>query len=425
MEVINSSYMVVDNAGEGYKNHRNHKKEINAMKKILALVLVLTMTLALVACGGSAGSKQPQNTGAPSPSASQTPAQQPAENPSGSENPGSGTIGYVTDEIDHWARDPYHIVYYNYRPSNVTFQITDALEELGKVYNFTIEQLSANGDADAYVNNLHTILLKEPDGLIIDITQELSARVSEICTEYEVPAICVFNKAEDVNGSLLIPSVIMDQKYNGRTQMDFLVSVYKDYWGDIDPSKIALLIMDWSQNMDINTRAIGAKERWDELFPNNRYFYGDTAADKLSAEAGFNVANSILSANPDVEYWFIVATVEDVALGTGRAVEALGLTDRVLMTSSGAAILPGEWDAGYDGIWIANYAVPPFMYAGIATFGLFALIDGRATTETLWPEFLQEGDRAARYMANAQMMTLDNYKDYLGEIARSFGVEVS
>ncbi len=390
------------------------------MKKILALVLVLSMALMLVACGAPAVDKEPQPSQTPSAAVSETPSQQPAEETPSSDG---GTIGYVTDDVDQWARDAYHLVYYNYRPSNVTFQVTEALEQLGKVHNFTVEQLTANGDSDAYVNNLQTILLKEPDGMIIDITQELAPRVSEICTEYEVPAICIFNKAEDVDGVLLIPSVIMDQYYNGRTQMEHLNSVYKDYWGDIDRSKIALLRMDWSQNMDINARAVGAKEKWDELFPGNKEFYGDTAADSLSAEAGFNVANSILSANPDVEYWFIVSSVEDVALGTGRAVEALGLTDRVLMTSSGAAILPGEWDSGYDGIWIANYAVPPFMYAGIATFGLFALIDGRATVETLWPEHYKEGDKAPRYMASAQMMTLDNYKEYLTNIARSFGVE--
>jgi len=394
------------------------------MKKFIALILVLAMSLALVACGGSSTGKEPTTTGSPSPSANETPSQ-PAETPSGSEKPSTGSVGYVTDDVDHWARDPYHIVYYNYAPSNVTFQITDALEKLGEVYNFTVEQLSANGDSDAYVNNLHTILLKEPDGLIIDISQELASRVSEICTEYDVPVICVFNKAEDVNGCLLIPSVIMDQEYNGRTQMEFLNSVYKDYLGDIDRSKIALLVMDWSSNMDLNQRGVGAKKRFEELFPGNKFFYGDTASDSLSAEAGFNISNSILSANPDVEYWFIVSTVEDVALGTARAVEALGLTDRVLITSSGAAILPGEWDAGYNGCWIANYAVPPFMYAGVAVFGLFALIDGRATIETLWPEYHQEGDKAARYMANAEMMTRDNYKEYLSNIARSFGVEIS
>ena len=68
------------------------------------------MTLALVACGGSA-SNQPQNMCLLPPVS----ARQQLRKPSGAKR--KWTIGCVTDEIDHWARDPYHIVYYNYRPS--------------------------------------------------------------------------------------------------------------------------------------------------------------------------------------------------------------------------------------------------------------------------------------------------------------------
>ena len=411
------------------------------MKKAIAILLVLVMTLAVVACGGggSDDTSTPSGGGASSPAApatSSAPPPPPAatgggggDGPEGGVdihdvNPGGGSIGYVSDDVDHWARAPYHIVYYNYRPTNVTFQVTEALEMLGLVYNFTIEQLTANGDADAYVNSLATILLKEPDGLIVDITMELAPRVSEICDEYDVPIVCIFNKAEDVDGVEIIPAVVTDQFYNGRTQMTYLDSVYRDYWGDIDRDKITLLIMDWSTNMDIYNRGVGALEKFQELFPGNTYYYGDTAADNLSAEAGTNVSNGILSAHPEVEYWFIVGTVEDITLGTARTVENLGLEDKVLMTASGAAILPGEWDAGYDGVWIANYAVPPFMYAGASLFGLFALIDGRATNATLWPEHFLPGDRAPRYSINAEMMSRANYKSYLAEIARSFGVEL-
>ena len=410
------------------------------MKKAIAILLVLVMSFALIACGGDGDSGTPANSGgtsnapssqAPAPSQSSAPApaapSSTGDGPVGGVdihdvNPGGGSIGYVSDDVDHWARAPYHIVYYNYRPTNVAFQVLEAFEQLGEVYNFTVEQLTANGDADVYVNSLQTILIKEPDGLIVDITMELAPRVSEICAEYDIPIVCIFNKAEDVDGVEIIPAVVTDQFYNGRTQMTYLESVYRDYWGDIDRSKITLLIMDWSTNMDIYNRGVGALEKFEELFPGNTHYYGDTAADNLSAEAGTNVSNGILSAHPEVEYWFIVGTVEDITLGTARTVENLGLEDKVLMTASGAAILPGEWDAGYDGVWIANYAVPPFMYAGASLFGLFALIDGRATKDTLWPEHFLPGDKAPRYSINAEMMSRSNYKMYLSDIAAGFGV---
>jgi ABC-type sugar transport system substrate-binding protein len=306
----------------------------------------------------------------------------------------------------------------------VAFQVNAALEELGKVHNFTVEQQTANGDADAFVNNLSTILLREPDGLIIDITSELAPRTADICDEYDIPVVCIYNKCVDADGVEIIPSVVTDQFYNGRTQMEYLNKVYKDYWGDIDRSKINLLIVDWSTNVDIYNRGVGALEKFNELFPGNTYYYGDTGAGDMTADSGFNVANGILSAHPEVEYWFIVGTVEDTTLGAGRAVEALGMDrSKVLMTASGAAILPGEWDAGYDGVWIANYSVPPYMYAGSALFGLFALMDGRATKSTLWQEHFLPGDLAARYSIGADMMTRADYKELLASVAAMFGVQ--
>ena len=164
-------------------------------------------------------------------------------------------------------------------------------------------------------------------------------------------------------------------------------------------------------------------EKWNELFPGQTYYCGDTGAENLAPEAGYNVANSILSAHPEVEYWFIVETVEDITLGAGRAVEALGIEDKVLMTASGAAILPSEWDAGYEGPWIANYSVPPMMYAGAGVYGLIAIMDGRATMSTLWPEHFLPGDLAARYSIGAEMMSRDTYKNYMADIAALFGVK--
>lgn len=394
------------------------------MKKILAILLALVMVFALVACNSNTSSTSPSTSS--SPSAPPATENKPPETLPPEAEPvpsGEDTIGFVTDNIDHWARDAYDIVYYNYNVTNLTAQTTDALNLLGAKYNFTVEQLTANGDADAYINNLQTILLKGPDGLLVDISQELAPRVSEILDEYGIPAVCLFNKAVDVDGVELIPSVIMDQFYNGERQLEHLNSVYKDYWGDIDRAEIALLILDWSTNMDINMRAQGAESKWKELFGDQTFYYGDTAAESLSAEAGYNVANSLLAAHPEVKYWFVVGTVEDITLGAGRAIEALGKQDNVLMTASGAAILPGEWDAGYDGCWIANYAVSPFLYSGTGTFGLLAMIDGRATKETLWPDQFLPGDKAPRFMLKANMMTRENYKNYLGDIVKSFGVE--
>lgn len=158
------------------------------MKKILAVLLVLTMVFALFACteGGKEGETSPPPPDTPAANiggdaSPDTPSSEDGEMPSGS------TVGYVTDDVDHWARDAYHIVYYNYNVTNLTAQTTDALTLLGENYNFTVEQLTANGDADAYINNLQTILLREPDGMVVDISAELAPVSRKSSTNMRCP----------------------------------------------------------------------------------------------------------------------------------------------------------------------------------------------------------------------------------------------
>ena len=407
------------------------------MKKIISIVLVLALTFALAACGNgdsSPSSAPPADSGsnASSPPAvvadggttTNTPA--PIQPPSATETPSAappgGTIGFLTDDVDHWARPEYYIIYYNFSVTNLSAQMAEVLTDLGTVYNFRLEQTTANGDADFYITNLLTILIKDPDGLIMDVQAELAPRVSEILDEYNVPATAMLNRATDVDGRALIPCAVLNQYEVGRVQVEYLNNIYKDYWGDIDPSEIGLLMMDYSPNVEINRRTLGAEEKWNELFPGQPSFHGDTAPFGLSMEGGYNVANSIISANTDIRYWFVTGSTEDITLGATRAVEALDMVDTVLITSIGVAVLPLEWDSGYDGNWIAIYYVPPIYYCGTALFGLLALIDGRATKDTLWPEYISPGDQAAILTLSAEMMTRDNYATFLTDIMAAYGL---
>jgi hypothetical protein len=45
--------------------------------------------------------------------------------------------------------------------------------------------------------------------------------------------------------------------------------------------------------------------------------------------------------------------------------------------------------------------------------GLVALMDGRATLETLWQEVKLPGDIATRYNLSLEIVTKDNYQDFI------------
>jgi len=227
----------------------------------------------------------------------------------------------------------------------------------------------------------------------------------------------------DADGHTLLPNVVMDQTYNGGRQIEFLKENYKNYWGEIDESEIALMVITWTIGVDLNARGEGMRSKFEELFPGNPVYIGDSATESFSADGAYNLANAIMSAHPEVKYWFITTITEMFSQGAARVAETMMKEDCTLITSSGATTLPGEWDNGYDGIWIGNYAVSPYQYSLIGAFGLIAICDGRATMETLWEEYKRPGDLCANFDVKADIMTRANYKQYLGDIVRSFGLE--
>jgi hypothetical protein len=405
-------------------------------KRILAISLAVFLMFSLIACTKNGGDDAASPSAPDSPPASAPPAETeelaptesaPADASGGEETPAAatgGTIGFFTDEVDHWARDAYDFAFYTMAVSNMSTLQIEALNKGGEKYNYTIRDQYAGGDADTYITNLQTLLLTEPDGLLIDVAPEFQVRVAEIVKEDGISCVALLDSVRDDQGRELLPCVVMDQASNGARQMEFLADNYARYWGDsVDKKDIALLLITWSIGVDLNTRGEGAKAKFEELFPGNPVYIGDIATDSFSAEGGYNLVNSNLSTHPEVKYWFIVTVTEDFALGGSRAVEALMKEDVVLITSSGSSILPGEWDAGYDGVWIANYSVSAYQYAITGVMGLIALADGRATMETLWPEHFRPGDLAANFNVQADMMTRDNYKQYLEDIIRGFGLE--
>ena len=397
------------------------------MKKALAIILALVLVFALVACN-----KETEGNNSAPPSNSNS-ANSPAPSDSPSAPPdvavqdigATGEIGYITDDVDHEARDTYAFTYVFSNPTNLTMYMTECFEKLGERLNYTITTATANGDANLYVNNIiPAVLLTEPDGLIIDMVFEYQERLREILDEAGVPYIALFNSVTDDDGYELVPVVMMNQYLNGVKQVELMHDSREEFWGaDVDTSKIGLIALGYSLNADLTTRARGAMDKFTELYPGNTIVDADaTTVGAMNAQAGYDLVSSFISSNPEVEYWFVSSCVEDMSIGAARATEALNKTDSVLITGSGASVLPGEWDAGYEGNWIGNFAVSNYQYAVPAVCGLIALADGRATPETLWEDLKRPGDTAAQFVVGLETITHANYKEFFIAIEESFGI---
>ena len=93
--------------------------------------------------------------------------------------------------------------------------------------------------------------------------------------------------------------------------------------------------------------------------------------------------------------------------------ESLGLDASSLICSIGIEELVNQWNAGYDGCWAGCVAIDSELYGLPMISGLLALMDGRATQESLWSDLKNDGDLSAYYIVDATVMTRDVYLDYL------------
>jgi ABC-type sugar transport system substrate-binding protein len=302
----------------------------------------------------------------------------------------------------------------------------NAWEVLGGVYNFKVDRMSGEGDMEAYVQGLEVLADRGGvDGFFLDADPTIHNRVYELLEEFELPYVCMFNPITDGSGAALAPTLALDQYQSGYDSVAWLIEHYTDYWGDsVDTGEIGLINLDWSTSPPLHDRCVGATDAFTDGFPGNgNIFDGDgVTLGNINNEVGYNLTSQIVTAHTEVKYWMVDACVEDFAQGAARAAETLGRDESTfLITDVGSVMLAIDWDAGYEGSWISCYAISDYAYAGPAALGLIALVDGRATVETLWPERRAPGDKATVWIAESSIVTKDTYKEYLTSIDGKYG----
>ncbi len=391
------------------------------MKKALSVLLVLLLVFALFACNKTA--EPSAETSADSATASADDSTDTGADDSATADMEDITVnadevGYFESGVDPQSRDTYEIVHMYPYTLLLYEYMTECFQHFGEKLNCNITPSTSEFDMDVFIQNIEIFASQgNTDGFIVVIHADAADRIVEVLDESGIPYLGWCNSYRDENGSELVPSVGLEQYPASATTVQWLADNYSTYWGDIDTSKIGLLNGNASSNADLNTRAVAAEETFNALFPENAGVYDlDMVAD-FTQEGAYNQASAILSANPDVEYWFSTNCIEQYSQGVARAVESLQITDKVLITDVGSDVLCSEWESGYDGSWVSCLAISNYLYAAPAICGLVALIDGTATWDTLWSDMRAEGDQYTFYGAASTMITKDTYKDYFNNYA--------
>ena len=425
------------------------------MKKVIALLIAALMVFSLAACNNTS-TDQPSSGGAESSSVSQDSASSPdtsassgassspdASSSSGASSPqdssesppaqgssdggdpsvNQNAIGFFDDGVDPFSRKTYDIVWAYMRPMALFLNIGDSLRELEPILNFKTTEYCANSDIDAMIQTIEIYADQGVDGIIIVIDASANMRIKEVLDDTGIPYIGILNTVRDSNGRHVVSVIGHDNILIVEEIGQWLYDNYKNYWGDIDTSKIALLSFDFSPNVDFHERHLAAIDVFNRLFPNNAgVFEADGVTGGLNEETGYELASAILSANPQIEYWMVISGLELYAQGTTRVAESLGIDDHTLISCVDVIVLSAAWESGYEGCWVSALGNDPIQFAAPAACGIVSLINGTSTPETLWSHMRAPNDERTFYQVSHNVLTIDTYKDYFAQVRAEAGL---
>ena len=378
------------------------------MKKTITILLALCMLFLLFACNGSSGG----NTQTPaSPDTGGDSAPPPA--PTGGSG---GTTGWATDDVDHFSRDKYKIAYIVsfYVPVNAT--LSDMFKLWGEKMNFEYQLVDAQRDNDLFINSLEMLAGQGYDGFVLDFDPAFTERCFEICQDLGINWISGVNPVL-IDGKLMWPGVTIDSLTMGHTMSQWLFDNYKNYWGDVNLSEVGIMICDNPGATDLHRRALGSEEKFNELLPEiagTNMFMIDMGG--MDTQVGYDKFTAIKSGNPQFNYWLVTSVVDLYAQGVVRAAEDLGVEDSTLVLCCDGNMILSEWGSGYSGTtWVGAIHVAPVYHSEPIICGLVAMIDGRATPQTLWADLKAPGADFAQVKIDLFVMTIDNYQQYLAD----------
>jgi ABC-type sugar transport system substrate-binding protein len=405
------------------------------MKKTVSLILAVLLAVSLAACGEktveepSAVNSQP-DTGV---SSELTPAGEgtdPATG-AGSQTPETTyeSAGYIDDPVDHYSRDTYDIVYLTDGFTFLHQNWLAAMQAVQDRLNCRVTNMSGNSDAERYLQNIEIVALDGVDGVIADCPSTTQARAFELFQEYDLNFIGYCQVFIDANQQLMAPQVVADQYLSAKKTIDWLIANYKSYLGDIDTSKLGLINIGFKGVPDFEPRGQAPEDVFTSTFPESAYFFCDAGtAGGITQDAAITLTSATVSSHPEIEYWWVTGCVEFFGVGAARALEELGKTDTSLCCVFGAGANVEDWKSLRPDQKTPNVAClmePDLTYGAPAVAGIVALIDGRATPDTLWKERAKPdgwiyGDSYGVWVVEAEVVTRENYQEYLDSVNERF-----
>ncbi len=245
---------------------------------------------------------------------------------------------------------------------------------------------------NAIANNAAGIVTCTPD-------QTLSRAVIEKLEPSGIPVVAADDALEE-KGEKIAPWVGINAYVIGQANGKW-VADYAKANSLVGDKACALLILTMDTVSSCVPRAEGEFDMFTSECPDfdkSRIYFADYDG---TTDKGFNVANAIFTAHPEIKKWLVTGANEEGTIGALRALEQAGLADASCVVGLGGYMAKDEWNA--DGSASAMKAATYFPASSV----------GRGSIEVLLKVINGESYDMATAV-DAMIVTPDNYKDIMG-----------
>lgn len=409
---------------------------MKSARRILAILLALCLAFAIAACGGDdAGTSSPatSSNGGDSNGSGDTgdsnTGDANTDSGNGSSANGPKELGFYDRDYDYTQHKQFKVAYLVSGPGVMfdSFDLAFATWAERLNVNYTGMWTPAELSNEAFLSGVETYADMGYDALLIDADTNLGAAIAKICDDNDILWMMAMGQARDYStpysimgtpsiGPLLAPNVGFNNVAVGQAITDGLMDWKEKAFPDVGWEKVGFISMDFSLSPQLHERTDGNELTWAErtgfggynpdptVNPTN-FIIADSASGGFDQATGTNLITQILSNPPaGIEVWLVATPIWDLASGAAIAFDNVNLTEKACVTTFGAgANSIALWDAGENtSIRIALETASP-VYAESIFNGLWAMMAGFATPDTLWSEWAVIYDRGDVYKLTSDL----------------------
>lgn len=373
---------------------------ITMKRKLLATVLTAAMVLSLAACGAKEASTTE------TPAATNTPEQEEAGQ-TASETAGEAKTDGEAPTLAFICKDLSQEWFVGTSTSMKETAIARGAKD--------VIMYDCGMSPDKYMTALDTAITQGVDVLIVcPPDQKLSQITVERCAEAGIKVMADDDGLIDEEGMHLAPSLELDAYRVGLGIGEYLGNYVKDNGLDADFSKVGYLCMTMSEVSSCVPRSTGAVDKFTEMitdFPAEKIIKADYDG---TSDEGFNVAAATITANPDIDIWFVTAPNDEGAQGATRALEQSGKDKDAIVIGVGGYLAKDEFKKDFSCFKATAY-IDPVLDGQLAANAAMDWIENGTMP---YSDYIEEGGTFGVYPFSATMVDAGNYEEIMGDAAK-------